>query len=216
MSRCPVRCPVRCLLLGLLLASLSGAAGCNVIGFAADAVAGGRPTPPQHELPPGAVLVVAESYRGAGLIDAAEAELIARTVSERLRGLETTRVVEPTRLRDFQSRDRAAYRGMTVDALGREFGADMVIYANVRSFDLEQAIGSEAARVRAEALVRVVAAADGATLWPGDAAAGRPVAFSTPMLALRDGRGVSDVRLLAARGLAEHIAGLFFPTPAPN
>ena len=209
MPRLTVRAASELLLIALVTIASSG---CNVIGYAAQAVAGTTKVPAAFTLPARTTLVLAERY-GLQTSDEHDADALARYVSDELRNNNAASLVDPTRVYELRT-DRAsrdAFRGMTVAAVGEKLGADQVIYINLISCEVTTEPGTDMLRGRGMVTVKVVEAHTGATLWPTDAEQGHPIDAQTRLYSPRE-KGVSEpsVRTLVHRQLADQVARLFY------
>jgi hypothetical protein len=197
-------------LAALLVGAGLALTGCSVLGFAAQAAAGPPTVSAAYALPKRPTVVLAERFDNPGE-SKLDADAIARFVTDELRQRNVVPFVDPNRAEALRQRDPAAYHDMTVAAIGRAVEAEQVIYINVIASDVETAPGTDMLRGTGEVLVKVVDARTGATRWPTDADAGRPVGAQTRMYSPRE-QGVTEstVRTLLHRQLADRVARLFY------
>ena len=102
----------------------------------------------------------------------------------------------------------AEYSIMPITAIGKEVGAEQVLYVQLQSSDVTPLAGGEAFNGQSAATVKVVDVATGQTLWPTDIAAGYTVAAST-RLGEAGAQTPQDVRQLLNLQLTDEISRLF-------
>lgn len=132
--------PRRCaLLLSVLL--LFGVAyalpGCNLIGAAA-VIMPKPPVPAEHKLPDKRTLIMVED-RGGAVIDTSVLRQLGASIRGALEDEEvvTTGFVPQTELTALQTRLGEDYAKTSLQTIGRELGAEQVIYVNITGFQLE-------------------------------------------------------------------------------
>jgi hypothetical protein len=195
--------------LSLLLALTSG--GCNVIGYAAQTVAGSDKVDAVYALPKRSTVVVAEKYSNPSEA-VFDDEPLASFVSDELRAHNAAvTLVPPERVYTMRKGSGVEkWRAMTIDAVGRAVGAEQVLYVNIKSLSVQVAPGSEMMKGQSDVRVWLVDSASGATVWPADASDGWPVGTQTTMYRREEGATESSVRTDLLRQTADRIAKLFY------
>lgn len=194
----------------LVLVLAATGLSCQTAGFIAQAVSGPEKVPakyvPDKTRP---LVVVAENWRDPS--SAVDAEQVARFVSDELRERQVAPVIDPVKVASLAASRPADWRKMSIPAVGRAVGAGQIVYVNLVSNATERNAGSTLISGSGTAMVRVVDADTGATLWPIDAEAGYPVGFETPMMHDdREDVSPESVRFAVQRGLSAKIAKLFY------
>lgn len=191
-----------------LVLSLSG---CTIFGAVAGKLVGTPPVAaryvPARTKP---MLVLVENYRNpaaAGL----DAKRLTLHVAGELRRHRVAPIVDPD---DAESlRSRPDYAAMKVQDVGRAAGAKQVLYVNLQQFIIDNTVGEEMMKARAEMRVRVVDVESGRTLWPGDMPEGKTVVAETPWVRSpsggREGLPEPALRDQVARSAAGQIVRLF-------
>lgn len=183
--------------------------GCNVAGVIADKMAGAQKVDAQYVPSKDVMLVLVESYNNPSSV-AVTSEQLDRQIVNQLLEHKVAPVVNPDRLSELRHSSPEKFHTMDIAAMGRNFGANQVLYIDVQDFSLEEAIGGQMVKAHAEARVRVVDATTGRTKWPQESKAGYPVSLQTPYIAIKPGQTEVNVQDTVTRGLAERISRLFF------
>src|SRR4051812_14873698 len=115
-------------ILCLLSSILWCASGCNLVGAVANKL-GPPPTIHAQYLPAKVpALVLVENFHNPASLRM-ESDAVARHLGEELRMHNVAPVVGPEQAEELrQKRGSAAYRAMSVDAIGQAVGAEQVIY----------------------------------------------------------------------------------------
>ena len=195
------------LLVALWLCAASG--GCALVGAVADKVSGDPQVPAQYVPQKDITLVLVENYQNPSSA-AIASEQLDRQIASDLIEHKVAPIVNPDRVSEVRLHSPQTFDKLDIAGIGRTFGAKQVLYVDVRSFNIEDAIGGEMVKASAEARVRVVDTSTGHTLWPVESQLGYPVQLQTPYIALKEGVTESKVREEATRALGSRIAKLFF------
>jgi hypothetical protein len=197
-----------------LLASVLTLAGCNVLGAVLYKTAGEPDVEAQYTLPNVPTLVMAENFSHYDL-GATDAELLARRVQSRLQTkladpkTKTPFPIVPTeKLLELRGRSATAFRKMTIPQIGREVGAEQIVYIHFQGGGVASMAGGSTYQGKASVLVKVVDVKTGATLWPTDMVDGRAVAFETSPHRGADNQ--SDIRNRLYDGLSQQITRFFY------
>lgn len=192
------------LLVGLMFACASG---CNILGFASQAI--GPPPVEAQYIIDGPLLILAEDYRDP---DASyvESEQLEQYVYYELTTNGVGPVIEPGKLSEFRATNSRRLRSMSVADIGRALGANEVLYIHVERGSLQLAQGSEMLKGSASARVKLIESHTAALLWPADTPGGRYVSVETPMVREEEGVTETYVRQGMQRALAAQIARFFY------
>jgi hypothetical protein len=193
--------------IALLLCAMAG--GCALVGAVADKVSGDPQVPAQYVPQKDITLVLVENYQNPSSA-AIASEQLDRQIASDLIEHKVAPIVNPDRVSEVRLHNPQMFNKLDIAGIGRTFGARQVLYVDVRSFNIEDAIGGEMVKASAEARVRIVDAVTGRTLWPVESQAGYPVSLQTPYIAIKEGVSESKVREEATRALGDRIAKLFF------
>lgn len=168
-----------CVLLALLSAAVV-LCGCDsIIGFPAAAIGGPGKVPAAYTLPDRPTLVLVDDPT-ARFSDPNLALVVAANVEHHLKFHEvlTAPLVPTSRLADLQAKAGDDYAAMPVDQIGRELGAQQVIYVLIDAVSLQDVPGVY--KPSATAQVKVIDTATGRRLFPDPPAPNQP-ASSTPV-----------------------------------
>ena len=182
--------------------------GCNVIGAVAQVV-GPPDVQPLYVPEQTPMLVLAEDYSdpSASTVDA---EQLERFLTEELLAHGVAPIAECEKVYTLRAAQPQEYRTKSIDQLGRLAGAAQVLYINLHAGGTYVGQGAEVYQGRASALVRVVDAETGQTLWPTDAPEGFALGQDSRLVRARPGVTDATVRRDVQRALADQIAKLFY------
>ena len=184
---------------------------CGPVGAVTYKLVGEPPVPAQYvpdKTRP--MLVLVENYRNpaAGRLDA---QRVTLHVAEQLRRHRIAPVVDPEEAEALRA--RADYRAMKVQDVGAAAGAGQVLYVNLQPFHVDDTVGGDLMKARAEMRVRVVDVKTGQTLWPRETPEGYPVAaqssWTRTQSGAREGVGEPALRDQVAATAANQIVRLF-------
>lgn len=189
-------------LLPLLLIS-----GCAVAGLAAAKFGAEPAIPAEYVLPPVATVVFVESPRVP--IGQIVSGMIADGVTAQLTRYNAAPMLPADRIQQVRMKNLRGFAKMSVQSIGREAGAEQVIVVELQQYAVETATGSDIMRARATALVKVVSAVNGETLWPVDLIRGYPVSAEVPETRQSDGASEATMRSDLNSVLSLEIGRLF-------
>ncbi len=161
-----LRGPVRAVLLGVVACS---AAGCYAAGTLAHLAFGPPAVDAEYEPQKRPTLVLVEDFQDPDA-PAADGDVVARAVGERLHDHADLDVVDPDKLVPLRTEQAGAFHNMSIPAVGRTVGADQVVYINLVENETSADPTGAAIHATATARVRIVDAKTGTVLWP----AGQP------------------------------------------
>jgi hypothetical protein len=202
---------VRVLILILLPSSfILPVSGCSALGVAAYKLHGPAKVPAQYVPAKRPMLVFVENYQHQSSVNA-HADLLGRMLVKELEARKIAPLVSLDKLQELRDAKRAEFATMSMAAIGREVGADQILYVQLHRSDVTPMSGGDSLTGQTAASVKVVDVATGDTLWPSDTAAetGYPVAAAT-QLGTDRGTNVQDVRQQLYVQLSHQIARLFY------
>lgn len=149
----------------VLCAVACASGGCAVAGAIAAKTIGDIPDPAKYKLPNEPVLVVVENYNHPAELQA-PADQLAEMLSQELSDLKMVPVVEQTKLTALRTARPKEFAQMKITDLGKEVGAQQIIYVDLRECQVYRTAGSDALQAKVEAYVKVVDVATGQTKYP--------------------------------------------------
>ena len=186
------------------------APGCAVAGVVAHKVVGNPSVPAQYQPAKEPMLVLVENYRNPDAVGL-DAQRISLHVVDQLRRYRVAPVVDPDAVEALRS--QPDFHAMKVEEVGRAAGAAQVLYVNLQSFSVDDTVGGEMMKGRAEMRVRVVDVASGHTRWPRSVPEGHTVSGQTQWVrstvGSREGASEPELRDQVARVAADQIVKLF-------
>ncbi|HYO11451.1 MAG TPA: hypothetical protein VER17_20980 [Tepidisphaeraceae bacterium] len=191
----------------ILLLTLLPLSGCAAAGVLAYKVAGPPPVEAKFTPRQAAMLVLVENFRNASSAQA-HSELLAAYLAEELTANKVAPLVPPEKLRELQDARPGDYSRMSITAVGRAVGAEQILYVQLQRSDVIPLQGGDALQGQAHAVVKLIDAATGDTLWPTDVSDGHAVSAGTS-LGTQGGTDPMDVRQRMYRSLAVQIDRLF-------
>jgi hypothetical protein len=191
----------------ILLLLLSG---CQVLGVLAYKVHGPPKVPAQYVPAKKPMLVLVENYEHQSSVNA-HADLLAHMLVKELGERKIAPLVSLETLQALRDDKPAEFPKMSMASIGREVGADQILYVQLHRSDVTPMAGGNSLTGQTAASVKVVDVPSGDTLWPGGAGAeaGYPVAAATK-LGTNSGANVADVRQRMYAQLSHDIAKLFY------
>ncbi len=202
-----------------LAITLFVATGCETVGYVADVIAGEQNIPAAYEPQERATLVLVEDPLGK-LPTPDLAPRIAGRVSDHLTDQQVVSQIIPTTVLNrfiTQTPDYHTHpENWPIDKIGRQVGAEQVIYIVVQSFQLSE--DNAIYRPVAEVRVKVVDVASGKRLFPTHTTAGYPVVTRQFYRSMEGSSGTTDniVSRQLADQLAAEVAKLFYEHTPPQ
>jgi len=189
--------------------ALPSLAGCNVGGAIGYKLFGPPAVEAQYVPPQEPMLVLVENYRGSA-VRTADAETLGRYLMVELENHKVAPLIPVDKVYELRTSNPAAFKKMSMAALGREVGAKQVLYVDLQDCTIGAPPGSELLKGRVAVQVRVVDVETGATRWPAEATDGIPMAYETPLPRADENATEAIVRARMHFGMAERIAKLFY------
>ena len=193
----------------IVLSSSLLASGCTAASALQYKLAGPPAVEPQYVPAKESMLVLVENYR-ASAAGQSDAEVLARHLVRELKTHDVAPLVPLDALYALQTNEGAAFRKMSMAAVGRKLGAKQVLYVDVQQSSIGAAPGSELLKGRIGVQVRVVDVGTGATRWPTEATEGIPLAYETPLPRADVNTTEAMVRQRMNAVMARNIARLFY------
>jgi hypothetical protein len=196
---------------GVLCASLLLTAGCVAVGAAAGKIMGQPAQEAKFKPANLPTLVLAENFKSPSS-SVLEADEIARYVNDELEQNKVAPMINPILAQNISTTRPSEFKKMSIATIGRELGAQQVIYISVQATQIEEIAGSGVAKGRGFAKVKLIDARSGDTLWPNELADGYPVAFESAPVnpSLAKTSSVGSIYQAVQQGLAIQISRLFY------
>jgi hypothetical protein len=189
--------------------------GCSILGVAAYKLRGPAPIPAEYVPAKKPMLVLVENYEHQSSVNA-HADLLGRMLMKDLDAKQVAPLVSLDKLQELRDARPGEFRTMSMSAIGREVGAEQILYVQLHNSDVTPMSGSNTLTGQSAASVKVVDVATGDTLWPGGGdEVGYPVAAAT-RLGSDNGGNVQDVRQRMYFQLSNKIARLFYKWQPEN
>lgn len=195
-----------------IIALLTLLSGCNIVGPVASQLIGPQNEPPEYapakDKP---LLVFVENYRNPSGLQQQSDEL-AQMISEKLGEVNAAPMVPQEKLISLRTEKGAAFDKMKIPEIGRDVGAGQIIYVNLKDCSIEGIIGGPDVRCNVDAVVKVVDANTGKTLWP-DAGEGREFQHRSDYNLSEGKRTEESIKDTLLDDLSTEISLLFIPHP---
>jgi hypothetical protein len=182
--------------------------GCTVLGVAAYKFAGPPPVEAQYTPAKVPMLVLVENYQRQSS-GRANADLLARYVSDQLSDHDVAPIIPPQELDDLRT-SHPDFSTMSMSAIGKALAAEQVLYVQMIRDDVAPLVGGESLQGEMRMRVKIVDVASGETLWPTDLSDGHEIALSTQLGSDAGGRTAREVQQRLDASLADEIAKLFY------
>jgi hypothetical protein len=181
-----------------------------VAGVLAHKVVGNPAVPAQYVPAKEPMLVLVENYSNPDAMRL-DAQRLSLHVADELRKYRVAPLVDAEAAESLRA--RPDYAGMKVEEIGQAAGAAQVLYVNLKQFVVDDTVGGEMMKGRAEMRMRVVDVKTGRTRWPRDVPEGRTITAETSWvrstIGSREGASEPAVRDQIARNAASQIVKLF-------
>lgn len=198
---------------------LMAGGGCQAAGFAAAMLKPPVKVEAQYKPPttrPIAVLVDSDRARGSGAQALGMRDSLASYIVQELRKNEVGIIIDSSKIYDLRTSNPKAFKTMSVDEIGRRVGADQVIVVDILKVNVSESTGGQLLHGELSALVRVVDAKTGQTLWPANLSDGFPMDIDTPFTQTDDTTNMATVRDGIGLGAGDQIAKLFYTWTVPE
>jgi hypothetical protein len=189
--------------------------GCAIAGFAATVLKPPEKVPAKYTPTSQPMAVLVESSRLKGNTNNIRDSLASYLALE-LRRNKVADIIDPYRIYDLRNVDQRAFKAMTIDGVGRKVGAKQVLYVDLREADVVESTGGQLMKGGVTALVKVVDADSGQTLWPDELQDGYLVTLDTPFTTTSTVTTPDSAREDLARATADAIAKLFYSWVVPE
>jgi hypothetical protein len=155
------------------------------------------------------MLVLAENYANPSAGQDA-AEQLERFVIDELVAHGVAPMADYERVYDLRASHPREFRAKSIDQLGQLAGAAQVLYINLQLDTSDVGQGSDVFQGRGSAVVRIVDAETGQTLWPEEGSDGYPVGQQSQYERARPGVNSESVRRGVQKSIADQIGKLFY------
>lgn len=196
-------------------AALSVSAGCDAMGVVADVIAGPQRIDAVYDLPKVKTVVLVDDPRDLLTSNDLPNRIAGRIGDDLTREKKVSQVIGPQVLSDLAAKN-PDFGGWALDKVGRQVGADQVIYVVVQSFTLAQ--NNEMYEPKAAVTVKVLDVGSSKRLFPLNNPDGRAVVASERPES-RDGASPATDAIIARRladNLAERVGQLFYDHRMPD
>jgi hypothetical protein len=208
--------PLRACVLSCLPASfclLLLLTSCQLAGVAAYKLSGPPTIQPQYTPPKTPLLIMAENFQNPSTC-AYESEQLAWEIGQQMTEHAVAPVVSPDKLRQLRARRGDAMRKMTLSDIGRETGAQQILYINIHDCQWEALPGTRMVRGEINVLVKLIDASTGQTVWPDLVSDGKPLSAKIPYTEQSSTGDGMALKEKMCRQLGDQIAQLFYPHKA--
>jgi len=153
-------------LAGLMAVCLGlGVGGCAVPSALMYKFMGPPPIQPKYAFPQKPLLVLVENAH-SGSVAIPEADELSKVVYEELQTHKVAPLIDPAKVDDLRDRSGATFSKMTISDIGRELGAQQVLYLHVEQLDVQVPRGSEMVRLKIAIKAKVIDVPTAQTVWP--------------------------------------------------
>jgi hypothetical protein len=151
---------------GLMAVCLGlGVGGCAVPSALMYKFMGPPAIQPKYVFPQKPLLVLVENVH-SGSVAIPEADELSKVVYEELQAHKVAPLIDPVKVDDLRDRYAAAFSKMSISDIGRELGAQQVLYMHVEQLDVQVPSGSEMVRLKISIKAKVIDVATAQTVWP--------------------------------------------------
>ena len=180
--------------------------GCNIIGYAANAMP--QKVKATHTPPMTPMLVLVENRQNPGIV-VSDADQLAALIMEDLQLYKVAPLIGLEKL--YAARDsQKDFDKMTITQIGKAVGADQVLYVDLRRINVyEDHDSGIPMHSRLDAAVRLVDVKTSATTFPAMGQPDWPIALETPITAAVNRTNADAVRESLLRSTAISIGRLF-------
>jgi hypothetical protein len=155
----------RAALAGTLLLLAMAACGCALPGALAYKFMGPPEIPAKYVFPKIPLLVLVENAH-SGSIAIPEADALSAVIYEDLKEHKVAPLIDPARVHELRDRNPIGFGKMSITEVGRQLGAEQVLYVHVQQLDIESPTGADLVRLKISVKVKIVEIANARTIWP--------------------------------------------------
>jgi hypothetical protein len=206
LTTCLLRSAIRAM---LLLTLLSTTGGCSARGVISYKVFGPPSQPAMYRIAQVPTLILCENFDHP-TTSARDSEMLQQLTFEQFLGHKIAPVISPEFLNQIRGRmTEEQFRKLSIANLGRQAGAEQVVYIDLVQAGIESAVGSDFLRGRGSVRVRLISTKTGETIWPREVSEGFPISFETPVPRSDQRTNSTLARAQLHEGLALRIGRLF-------
>jgi hypothetical protein len=181
-------------------------AGCIAAGAIAYKLTPPPAMPAEYKPTKQTTLVLVENYQNPDLFEV-ESERLERDIGYAFTEQKLFPVVPLQKLLELKASSSEAFSKMDIPSVARSLGAKQVVYVELQQFSVDLPLASETMRGSARAVVKVVDAETGRTLWPRDSSVGHELKYQTTVTS-EGSRAAVQEKLY--QHLSDQVAKLFY------
>ena len=185
-----------------------GAGGCALPGALLYKFVGPPAIPARYKVPQIPLLVLVENAH-SGSIAIPETDALAQVICEDLRANKVAPLIDPDKIHDLRDRNPLAFGKMSIAEIGRQMGAQQVLYIHVHQLEIEAPQAGEVVRLKIGLNVKVVETATARAVWP-DGGDTEPFNVETPWQRIEPGTSRSALNHQILRDSGTEIARWFY------
>jgi hypothetical protein len=188
--------------------------GCALPGALAYKIFGPSEIPARYSVPKTPLLVLVENAH-SGSIAMPEADALSQVIFDDLQEHHVAPLIDPIKVHELRDHNPTGFAKLSIAEIGRELGAQQVLYIRVHQLDIESPPASGAVRLKIGANIRIVETASARTTWPesGDTEA---YDVETPWQRIEPGTSRSGLNQEVLRESGEEIARWFYAYKPEN
>ena len=193
----------------LLLALLCTSGGCSALGVFSYKIFGPPSQPAMFKIAKVPTIIICENFEHP-TTSAQDSEMLQQLTFEQFVGRKIAPMISPDFMNEIRGRmTEEQFRKLSIAGLGREAGAEQVVYIDLVQAGVESAVGSDFLRGRGSVRVRLIDVKSGETIWPLEVSEGFPISFETPVPRSDQRMNQTLARAQLHEGLALRIGRLF-------
>jgi hypothetical protein len=169
---------------------------------------GPPPIPARYKVPQSPLLVLVENAH-SGSIAMPETDALSQVIYEDLQEHKVAPLVDPNKVQELRDRNPAMFNKMSISEVGRQVGAQQVLYIQVNQLDIEAPPASDVVRLKIAVKVQMVETANARTTWP-DSGDQEPFEMETPWQRIEPGTSRSSLNHQILRDSGQEIAQWFY------
>lgn len=199
----------RAVFAALLLVLMFTTGGCAALGVVTYKIFGPPSEPAVHKIAKVPTIIICENFEHP-TTSARDSEMLQQLTFEQFAGRKIAPMISPDFMNEVRGRmTEEQFRKLSIAGLGREAGAEQVVYIDLIQAGIESAVGSDFLRGRGSVRVRLIDTKSGDTIWPKEIFEGFPISFETPVPRSDQRTNQTLARAQLHEGLALRIGRLF-------
>lgn len=181
--------------------------GCNVIGYAAHAIAGPEEVHAKYVLQQRPTVVYVKDLPSP-TADKVEGDAIAAQIEQQIRGFELAPTIDSASIIDLQTSRPAQFSTMTPSQIGKAVGAEQVIFVQINESRVDMEAVNDMLRGKISATVSVYDT-EGNLLWPTQVDSSSVISYGTPTMRMSDSVSPASVERNLINELSVRVGSLF-------